>query len=99
MRRRDEILADSEFNNWINFNLSIGLNDKLKLTPSLIEVSNHYSRHIKKVMQSVADFKQPLILSNCFEFLRKNIKNIMVSLQDRNQPPMFTFLDYLQNCE
>lgn len=38
-------------------------------------------------------------MSHCFEFLRKNIKNIMATLNDKNQPPMFTFVDYLNNNE
>lgn len=72
---------------------------KLEMTPSLQDVSLHFTKHIKKLIQSIAEFKRPLVMSQCFEFLRKNIKNIMASLNDKNQPPMFTFVDYLNNNE
>lgn len=49
------------------------------------------------MVQAIAEFKKPFIFSSRFEFVRKNIKQIMLSLQDKNEPPMFTFIDYLHH--
>jgi hypothetical protein len=96
-RCRDDIINEGEFLNWISFDLSIGIHDTLKLTPSLLDINNYINRHVKKVVQAIAEFKKPLIMASRFEFIRKNIKGIMLSLQDKNDTPMFTFIDYLRN--
>jgi hypothetical protein len=79
-RRRNDFISEDEFFNWISFNLSIGIQDTLKLTPSLLDVNSYINDHIAKVIQAIAKFKKPLIMARRFEFIRKNIKDVMESL-------------------
>jgi len=99
IHRREDILSTTEFDNWFGFDLSISMQDTLKVTPPLLDVNTFLNRHVKKIVQALAEFKRPLIMSDRFEFIRKNLKHIMQQLQDKNQPSMFTFIDYLNHNE
>lgn len=66
MKKRDNAIGSTEFNNWFGFDLSISVQDTLKLTPSLLDVNNFLNRHLKKTVQAIAEFKRLLIMSNRF---------------------------------